>query len=168
MELILFRHGVAETREEFVKKNLDDPLRPLTLKGRKKVQKVGMRLRDWLPKVDVIVSSPFARARQTAEILSQIYFETKVLEAPELVPQSPSQAFCKWLKVHGPDYNRIVAVGHEPHLSTFASYLLAGKPESFLTLKKGGLLCLELESFEQATPGSAELLWLLPPKFVAD
>lgn len=93
MELIIMRHGLAEDREEFNRKNSEDSLRPLTLKGRKKTQKVAMKLRDLIDEVDVIVSSPFTRARQTAEIVSQIFIETKVVEAAELVPSSPPQAF---------------------------------------------------------------------------
>lgn len=168
MELILFRHGLAGDREEFAKKNLDDHLRPLTLKGRKRVQKFAIRMTDWVPEVDLIVSSPFVRARQTAEILTQIYFETKVVEAAELTPQSPPAAFAKWLKVHGREYKRIIAVGHDPQLSSIASHLLAGKNEPFLGLKKGGALALEMESFEQAQSGAAQLSWLVPPKFILD
>lgn len=168
MELILFRHGIAEDREDFAKKNLDDHLRPLTLKGRKRVQKVGIKLRDWISEVDMIVSSPFTRARQTAEILSQIYFETPVVEAAELVPQSPAPAFLKWLRAHARDCSRVVMVGHEPHMTSFASYLLAGKSDSFLDLRKGGVMCLELESFSQADIGTAELLWLIPPRMIIE
>ncbi len=168
MELILFRHGIAEDREDFAKTNQDDHLRPLTFKGRKRVQKMGMKLADWIPEVELIVSSPYTRARQTAEVLSQIYFETPVIEAPELVPQSPCGAFLKWLKVHGREHSRLIVVGHDPQLSAFASYLLAGKTEGFIDLKKGGVLCLELESFEHAQAGAAQLLWLLSPKLVLD
>ncbi len=166
MELILVRHAIAEEREVFAKKNQDDHLRPLTLKGRKKMQKMAMALTDWVGDVDLIVSSPYVRARQTAEILSQIFFETPVVEASELVPQSPSNAFLKWLKLHAREHKKVIAVGHEPQLSCFASFLTAGKSASFMQLKKGGALCLELESFAQAQVESAQLLWLLPPKFI--
>lgn len=168
MELLIVRHGIAEVREDFAKKNLGDHLRPLTLKGRKKIQKVGMQICSWMPTVDLIISSPFVRARQTAEILAQIYFGTTVVEAPELVPQSPPTAFLKWLKAHARDHNRVVVVGHEPQLSCFASFLLSGKSDSFIDIKKGGALCLELESFDISQAGTAELLWLLPPKFIKD
>lgn len=167
MELIIIRHGNAEEREEFAKKGLEDQLRPLTLKGRKRMQKIFIQLRDQVKGFDAIVSSPFTRARQTAEILSQIYFETKVLEAPELVPQSPPQAFTKWLRTQGRNYKRIAVVGHEPHLSIFVSYLLAGKQHSFIDLKKGGIIGLEIESFEQVEAGGAQLLYSIPPKFFA-
>lgn len=168
MELILMRHGIAEDRAEFAKKNLEDHLRPLTLKGRRRCQQVSMRLRDWMDDIELIVSSPFTRARQTAEIASQIFMETKVIEAAELVPSSPPQAFCRWLNAHGDEHQKILAVGHEPHLSTLASFLLAGRQESILELKKGGLLSLKLSSFRTAVPNSAELLWLIPPRFIID
>lgn len=166
MELIIFRHAIAEEREDFQKKGLEDNLRPLTLKGRKKMQKVCVFLRDYLEEIDVIVTSPLTRARQTAEIISQIYFDTKVVETPELFPQSPPQAFLKWLRVQGRNYKRIAIVGHEPHLSAFTSYLLAGKPESFIDFKKSGVIGLEMESFAQAEAGSAQLMYYLPPKFI--
>lgn len=168
MELIIIRHAVAEEREDFAKKGQEDQFRPLTLKGRKRMQKVCVRMRDYVKSFDVIVSSPFTRARQTAEIVSQIYFETKVIETPELVPQSPPQAFLKWLRTQGRNYKRIVIVGHEPHLSSFASYMLSGKTESFIDLKKSGIIALELESFAQAEAGSAQLLYSIPPKFLTE
>lgn len=168
MELIIIRHGLAEVREEFAKKGLEDQFRPLTLKGRKKMQKVCMRLRDHIKNLDLIVSSPYTRARQTAEIVSQIYFETKIVEAPELVPQSPSPAFLKWLRTQGRNYKRIAIVGHEPHLSTFTSYLLTGKTENFIDLKKGGIIALKVGSFADIQAGKTELLYSIPPKFLTD
>lgn len=168
MELIIIRHAVAEEREDFAKKGQEDQLRPLTLKGRKRMQKVAVKLRDYVKNFDVIVTSPFTRARQTAEIMSQIYFETKVIEVPELVPQSPPPAMLKWLRTQGRNYKRIAIVGHEPHLSAFASYLLSGKAESFIDLKKSGIIALEMESFAQAEVGRAQLLYAIPAKFLAD
>lgn len=168
MELIIIRHAVAEDRADFIKKGLEDHLRPLTLKGRKRMQKVCVRLQDYVKDLDLVVSSPLTRARQTAEIVSQIYFDTKVVEAPELVPRSPPQAFLKWLRTQGRSYRRIAIVGHEPQLSSFASYLLTGKPESFIDLKKSGVIALKLESFAAAEAGLAQLLFAIPPKFLID
>jgi len=168
MELILMRHGIAEDREEFLKKNQEDHVRPLTLKGRKRVQKIAMQLCNWYSEVDLIVSSPFTRARQTAEIVSQIFMDTKVIEAAELVPSSPPQAYMRWLRSHGDEHKRVVAVGHEPQLSVLASFLMADQMEPFLEIKKGGLLCLEIESFKNIAPGTAKLLWLVQPRHIID
>ncbi|QLY24605.1 SixA phosphatase family protein [Bdellovibrio sp. HCB185ZH] len=164
MEIIIVRHALAEEREDFAKKGLEDQFRPLTLKGRKRMQKVCMRMKDFIKDVDVIVTSPFTRAAQTAQILSQFYPGKKVIEIPEMVPQSPPQALLKWFRTQGRNHKKIMIVGHEPHLSVFASYMLTGKAESFIDLRKSGVLSLELESFAQANAGGAELMYSIPPK----
>lgn len=165
MELVIIRHAIAEEREDFAKKGLEDHLRPLTLKGRKKMQKICTQAKDHIKTFDVIVTSPFLRARQTAEIISQVYSGIKVFEAPELVPHSAPQAFIKWLRTQGRNYKRIAVVGHEPHLSTLASYLISGKLESFIDLRKSGIIGIELETFSQAEAGHGHLLYAIPPKF---
>jgi len=168
VELYIIRHGIAVEREDFKKKGLEDHFRPLTLKGRKRMQKVAIRLRDFVEDIDVLISSPLVRARQTAEILSQIYFDLEIIEAAELVPQSPPQAFVKWLRVHGRSYKKIAIVGHEPHLSNLASYLLSGEEGSFIDLRKSGVLCLEIEDFATTEPGSSQLVFSVPPRMLAD
>ncbi|HEY8270723.1 MAG TPA: phosphohistidine phosphatase SixA [Pseudobdellovibrionaceae bacterium] len=168
MELILMRHGLAEDREEFAKKNLEDSARPLTMKGRKRTQKVAIQLRDWMEDMDLIVTSPFVRARQTADLVSQIFIDTPVVEAAELVPTSLPQSFKRWLRSHGEDHKRIMAVGHEPHLSALASFLMANQLEPLLEIKKSGVLCLNIESFKEIAPGSAKLLWLVQPRQMVD
>lgn len=164
MEIIIVRHALAEEREDFAKKGLEDQFRPLTLKGRKRMQKVCMQMKDFIKDVDVIVTSPFTRAAQTAQILSQFYPGKKVIEIPEMVPQSPPQALLKWIRTQGRNHKRIMIVGHEPHLSVFASFMLTGKAESFIDLRKSGILSLEIESFAQADAGGAELMYSIPPK----
>lgn len=164
MEIVIVRHALAEEREDFAKKGLEDQFRPLVLKGRKRMQKVCMRMKDFVKDVDAIVTSPFTRAAQTAQILAQAYPGAKVLEIPEMVPQSPPQALLKWIRTQGRNYKRIMIVGHEPHLSVFASFMLTGKAESFIDLRKSGILSLEVETFAQANPGGAELMYSIPPK----
>lgn len=133
------------------------------------MQKVAIRLRDLIEEVDLIVTSPYIRARQTADILLETFPRTRVMEAPELVPQSPPQAFLRWLKAHARDRRAVMAVGHEPQLSVFASYLLCGKSESLLELKKSGALCLEVDESEEGLEAfAAELQWLLPPRIWVD
>ena len=162
------RHGIAEERESFVKKNLEDHLRPLTLKGRKRVQMVSMQLRDWIDEVELIVTSPFVRARQTAELAAQIFLDSKIVEAAELVPSSPPQAFKRWLHGHGDEHDRIIAIGHEPQLSVLATFLMTSQVEPILDIKKGGILSLHIPSFKTVAPGTAKLNWLIQPKHIID
>lgn len=170
VQLILIRHGVAQEREEFQKKvKLDDAFRPLTLKGRKRLEKItGLMKRRWVKDFDMIISSPYTRARQSAEIVSQIYSEQRIVECAELVPQSPPQAFVKWLKSQNFRGNTFAIVGHEPNLSLLCTYLLAGNEYAFLQFKKSGLMCLEVDMLKSLGPSSAQLQWFVSPKMVLD
>ncbi len=163
MHLVLVRHAPAEEKEEFAKKNIGDQFRPLTEKGKKRMQKVAEKLFELNPKVDLIVTSPYVRARESANILNTL-FKTSLKEAVELVPQSTSTAFLRWLRAHGGDSQQIVVVGHEPHLSTMISYLISGQPYSFIDMKKSGVACLEIENLKNLNPGDAILKYLVPPK----
>lgn len=168
MQLILIRHGIAQDRKEFAEAtNLEDSFRPLTLKGRKKMQKIALELKAWVPNSDLIVSSPYLRAKQTAKIVGRVFNREHIKEASELVPHCPPNMFLQWLRAHGKSHQTIIAVGHEPQMSALASYLMTGKTESILMLKKSGLACLQFSSWADLEPGVAELVWLIQPRQIA-
>ncbi|GIL16436.1 MAG: phosphohistidine phosphatase SixA [Oligoflexia bacterium] len=165
MKLILFRHGLAVEREAFFLKNPDDSQRPLVPKGRARTRMMGQILQKRLAKVDMVVTSPYLRSLETAKILGQILKPTSFHESVELIPSGPPQAFAAWLKSKAGAATTIVAVGHEPQLSLFATWSLSGYLESFIELKKSGAICLAVENFEEYGPKSAELKWHLQPQF---
>jgi phosphohistidine phosphatase len=166
MRIILFRHGLAIERDAFILQKKDDALRPLVEKGKERTRKMAKVLKEQLPEVHLLVTSPFVRAQQTAEILREILKPKRIAESLDLVPTAPPQAFAQWLKLHAKDALTVVVVGHEPQLTVFASWLLGGQMDSFIDLKKSGVICLELENFETVGPRTAEMRWALPPKFV--
>ncbi len=168
IQLIFIRHAIAQERAEFQKKTkLDDAFRPLTSKGRNRHERMmGIMKKRWAKDIDLVISSPYTRARQSAEIISQMYDDKKVVECSELVPQSPPQAFIKWIKSQNFRGNTFVVVGHEPNLSLLITYLLAGSEYTFLELKKSGILCLEVDMLKSLGPSSAQLQWFLAPKMV--
>jgi len=166
MKLILFRHGAAIDREIAILQNMEDSQRPLTDKGRERTEKMAKALKDWEEKIDLIVTSPLVRAQQTAEILNRTLKIKTSVQCAELFPSAPPQAFAQWLKSQSNHSTCVLAVGHEPQLSVFASWALAGVVETFLDLKKSGMVCLEFESFEQITAKSAELSWMVQPKLL--
>ncbi len=168
VQLILIRHSLAQERDEFQKKaKMDDAFRPLTMKGRKRLQNIsGFMKKRWVKQLDLVISSPYTRARQSAEIISQVYDELKIVECAELVPQSPPQAFVKWIKSQNFKGSSFAIVGHEPNLSLLATYLLAGNEYAFLEFKKAGLMCLEVDMLKGLGPSSAKLQWLIAPKLI--
>jgi phosphohistidine phosphatase len=155
MKLLVIRHGPAGDAEKWRAEGRDDRLRPLTPDGKDDMRQVAAGLATMIPQVDVLLSSPLIRASQTAQIVADEY-HCKIETTDALLPEKDSEATLRELKTR-PEQT-IGVVGHEPHLSAFITFLLAGKPESFIDLKKGGACLLELES---AAPGSATLQWLL-------
>jgi phosphohistidine phosphatase len=78
-----------------------------------------------------------------------------------LAPGASYKNLIRFLNKHK-DSNSIALIGHEPFLSGFASYCLSNNEDSFLALKKGGALMLEIET--TLKPGNCRLSWLMEPK----
>jgi phosphohistidine phosphatase len=169
MLLFIIRHATAEEREEFAKKNTDDSLRPLTPKGKKKLQKMILSLEKEFDKLDLVVTSPYLRAKQSAQIVSDLTEGTKIVESAELVPHAPPQSLVKWLKTNCGGYKKVAVVGHEPHISSFASYVLSGNAnESFIEIKKSSVALIDIGNFEDFTPSKSKLQWLASARVLID
>ena len=162
MELLIVRHGPAEDRARWRKTGRPDAERPLTKDGRRKTKAAARGMAELMRGVDVVAFSPWARAAQSAEFVSAA-FAAKAVECPELIPDRPVAGLLAWLG--GRTEKRVALIGHEPHLSRFASWLLTGREASVLSLKKSQALLLSLET---ASPGRATLLWSVPPRILRD
>jgi phosphohistidine phosphatase len=153
MNLLIIRHGIAEDGE-----GIEDAQRQLTRQGRKRMKQSARTLRKLVPHIDVAATSPLVRAAQTGEILASRY--EGLVPAP-IAPLSPGKspiALLHWVQKQ-PAAATIALVGHEPALSTFASWMLTGLQESFIELKKGSACMLQLDGEIRA--GRAKLQWLL-------
>lgn len=161
MKFLIIRHAIAEEKESFEKSGRDDSLRPLTGRGKKKMKKSIDGLKEILKKIDLILTSPFTRAEQTADLLRKGYPGSKKVIVSELRPSVSPASLLRWLRDRRlPD--SVAIVGHEPQLSRFASKLLTGKEASILLLEKGGICCVEFSDKIDFNKGS--LLWLLQPR----
>jgi phosphohistidine phosphatase len=158
MELLIVRHGPAGERETWRARGRSDTERPLTKDGRRKARAAALGLARVLDGVDLVATSPWTRAAQTAELLAEA-FGAKAAEFPELIPDRRFEDLLARLKTLRE--RRVALVGHEPHLSRFVSWLLTGRDHSLLRLKKSQALLLELKI---PAPGAAELVWSLPPR----
>ena len=160
MRVLVIRHAIAEDRDAFAKTGREDGARPLTKEGRAKMREGAAGLVQLMPKLDVLATSPLARAIETAEIIAHAYGGLRVVQAAQLTPTKPVNALLHWLQGQ-PSAATVAVVGHEPHLGVFASWLLTGLQESFIEPKKGSACLLEFESDVKA--GRAKLLWALKP-----
>lgn len=156
MKLLLLRHAVAGDRAAFAATGKEDRLRPLTDDGRKKMRRIADALVGLLPELALIATSPFVRCRESAELLARAYPERPVLsELAELAPAGSPAALLKFLQAQK-SLPAVACVGHEPNLSQFASWLLAGRDKSFLELRKEAPACsISPAAWRPATPPSS-------------
>ncbi|HEU4719969.1 MAG TPA: phosphohistidine phosphatase SixA [Gemmatimonadaceae bacterium] len=153
VELLVIRHGVAEEREAFAATGKDDALRPLTKEGRWKMERVARGLRHVLPSLDVVATSPFTRAAQTAKIVAASYPDVAVERLDALTPEARPRTFLAWLRERAAD-DRVAIVGHEPHLGSLVYWFLTGDfAEGRITLRKGGACLLSFDAKPQAGKG---------------
>lgn len=159
MKLLLIRHAIAEEREDFAKTGKDDRLRPLTDEGRKKMKQAAKGLREIVPEIDLLATSPLTRAAQTGAIVDSTYGGLKEVEIEELAPGAAPNDFLRWLRKQ--KAGTIAAVGHEPSISLLLSWFLTGTEKRLYSFRKGGACLLEFPG--ELGAGTATLLWALTP-----
>ncbi|HEY9148691.1 MAG TPA: histidine phosphatase family protein [Gammaproteobacteria bacterium] len=160
-QLLVLRHAIALEREKAAAQGMSDGERPLTDKGRRRMEQAASALGSLFDRPALLLSSPLLRARQSAEILAAHYRNPTLLMSHELAPDQPPQRLLKALQKQQPA-GQLVIIGHEPQLSTLIALLLCGESHPFITLKKGGAALLEFA--QGIDSGSATLSWLLQPK----
>ncbi len=158
MEIIILRHGPAGEREDWAKTGRADSERPLTVDGRRRVRGAARGLAALAGRVDLVATSPWTRARQTAEIAAK-ELGAPLAETSLLLPHRSPSSLAKWLS--GLKNERIVLVGHDPHLSKVIGWFLTGDERGYVALKKGQAALLETAKAEGAR---ATLLWSVPSK----
>ncbi len=165
MNLFILRHGIAVERDPV--SFPDDSRRPLTLKGEDRVRLICDAMQALELSFDRILSSPYRRASQTAEIVATALTLKKVLEyRDELIPEGEPKGLIRYINQLKPMPENLLLVGHEPHLSGLVSQLISGEPRAAIDLKKGGLAKLETQAPLRLGP-CATLAWLLTPKQLA-
>ena len=126
MELILWRHADAEDAGP-----AGDLARNLTRKGRAQAERMAAWLRPRLEGRWLLVSSPAARATQTAAALG--------LECEVRPRLGPSHGAAELLREAGrPAADRVIVVGHNPTLGEAAAQLL-GAGASEVAFRKGAI-----------------------------
>jgi len=157
VDLYVVRHAAAYGRDP--DRWPDDSRRPLTPEGEEEFRRTARGLARIASRADAVLSSPYLRAWQTAQILSELDSWPAPEPSPVLEPTLPPQKAALALE----DYTGTVAVvGHRPGLHELAAYLLTGEADGLeIGLEKGGVACI---SFDGAVePGAGELRWLLTP-----
>ncbi len=159
MELYLMRHGIAEDGEP----GTQDSERRLTPEGKTRAAAILKLARRTGVKPDLILSSPYLRALQTARIAQQeLSVAESILEFPALVPYGSPEDTWKQLRDYA-QFSSLLLTGHEPQISHLIAYLL-NSPALLVEVKKAAIIRIDLVS-TGATPRGV-LRWMLVPAMV--
>jgi phosphohistidine phosphatase len=159
-ELYLIRHAIAEERGDSWP---DDAKRPLTEDGTEKMRKAARGLARLGVRFDVILTSPFVRTRQTADIVAAAFEDRPpIVTVESLVPGGSIQSVLSDLERQA-RHSRVALVGHEPGIGELAARLAGARyPIEF---KKGSLCRIDVKTFP-AGPG--KLRWFLTTKILRE
>lgn len=156
MDLYLLRHAHAGNAAAWTG---DDAERPLSAKGRQQAERLARFLTQIGLKLDVVVTSPKVRARQTAEPVAAALGVDHV--ADERLAGHLDETLLEAV-IEDAGGERVMLVGHDPDFSELAASLSGARD---LPLKKGALARFELS--RPLEPGAAVLRWLIPPDLLA-
>jgi len=161
VEIWLLRHAKAEEGQPAT----PDEERALTPGAREKMRSAAREIARLEPKLDAILTSPLLRARQTAEPVARaLSLEGAVFETDALSPDADPKDILR--EIEKRRLGRVLAVGHMPHLGKLLGYLLTGRSNTLVEIKKGALARVEFEGETPKPPGTLTLL--LTSKALAD
>jgi len=159
--LYVLRHGIAITRGD-PGYPLDSD-RPLTSKGIKKMRQIASGIRRLDVEFDVILTSPYRRALETAFVIGREYKRGETIQTtPALKPEVLPEEVVRTLQDKYASCRNLLLVGHEPQLSALISTLTSGSAGARPLMKKGGLCKLQIDKLQIGK--CATLMWLLTPK----
>ena len=157
MEIWLLRHAAAEDQSDSGR----DSDRTLTEDGHRRAREVARGLAELEPGIELILTSPFARARQTAEPVARaLRLGGKLRETSALEPSSDPEDVLE--EVRAEKAEAVLLVGHEPHLGALLGRLVAGRPGLEIPMRKASVARLSWSG-----SGAATLRSLLPAKVLA-
>lgn len=153
------RHAVAAERGSAWP---DDNVRPLTPDGASKFRKEVEGLAAFGVEIDIILTSPLVRCRQTADLLAAgLPGKPRVQAIDALAPGAGHSAVIAEV-ARIAKRPRIALVGHEPDMGVLAARLIgARKPIQF---RKGAVCRIDLDSLPPGGPG--QLRWFATPRML--
>ena len=155
MNIFLIRHGKAEPASP-AKKDID---RELTEEGISIINRSAGFWKNRIISFDFIITSPFKRAVQTAEIIAELMnYKNDLIIDNVLSPGSSTRSVIQLAEVLNGD--NIAFVGHQPDMSYHISSLVCN---SQLNLKFSPASIAKISFKGNPNPGKGTLEFLLPP-----
>jgi phosphohistidine phosphatase len=160
MELYLLRHGLSEERGATGR----DADRTLTPEGIAKLQRVLDLARDAGVRPSLILSSPYARAKQTAEIAARtLDYRGKVLHSAAFAPHSSPFKAWEEVRAHDGEASLLVAA-HEPLLSSTVAWF-AGSTREMIRFVPAAMVRIDFAALGPHPEGV--MRWMISPELVS-
>jgi phosphohistidine phosphatase len=157
MEIYILRHGIAEEGRA----GQADADRRLTPEGKDKLRRILSRARIAGVRPELILSSPYKRAMETAALAAEeLEVKSPILETRALTPTERPEAVWEEIRLHK-DAAQLLLAGHEPQLSALVCYLIGARAGA-VELKKGAIARVDAASLGPRPDGV--LIWLLTAK----
>ncbi|MDR1990592.1 MAG: phosphohistidine phosphatase SixA [Acidobacteriaceae bacterium] len=158
-ELYLIRHAIAETRGD---QWPDETKRPLTDEGKASMRQAAHGLVCLGVTFDIVLASPYVRARQTAEIVANACADRPaIVTVDSLTPDGTVQGVLRDLAAHTAA-TRMALVGHAPFIGELAAQLTGLRRP--LEFKKGAVCRIDITTISPA--GLGVLRWFISPKLL--
>lgn len=155
MNIYLIRHGQAEKSSE----RKPDEKRELTSDGRIEVKNSAELWKQYINKIDIILSSPLTRAIQTAEIIKGIFnLDFEILKETTLLNGGLTEDLLNVVNAYGKEDT--VLVGHQPDMATHISRII-GYTEINLKIPPATIAKIFFRS--NLIMGEGKLEFLIPP-----
>ena len=161
MRLYIVRHGIAIDRED--PKCPPEAERYLTEEGVEKTKQVAEAVAALGIQADLMFSSPYVRATQTAAIFASEleYSKQKIRRTDSLLPGAEPGAFLREL-AREKDVSTVLCFGHAPHVDGLLAAAV-GASRHITSMKKAGVALVELK---RLSPPNGQLVWLITPKLI--
>jgi len=162
MRLYIVRHAIASPHGT---PGVQEDDRALTDEGVQKMREAaaGLRALDYIP--EMVLSSPLLRARQTAELLLEVFgkgIELKITHS--LTPSGSRQELYRELAIYDKKVKAVMLVGHQPSLGEIAGEIAWGSADHYVEFKKGGVCAIDLDSVRGIPKG--KMVSLLTPSIL--
>jgi phosphohistidine phosphatase len=161
MHLYIVRHGIAIDRDD--PKCPSEAERYLTEEGVEKTKQVAKGIAALELHADLMISSPYVRAMQTAAIFGAAldYPKQKIRSTDSLLPGAEPGAFLREL-AREKNASFVFCFGHAPHVDALLATSV-GAQHHITSMKKAGVALVELR---RLSPPSGQLVWLATPKLI--
>jgi phosphohistidine phosphatase len=161
MRIYVVRHGAAIDRDD--PKCPPEAERYLTPEGIEKTKQVARGVAELGYTADLLMSSPYLRAMQTAEIFAPAlgYAKQKIRRTDLLLPGADAGLLFREL-ARDKDSSEVFLFGHGPQVDDIIALALGARRDC-TALKKSGVALIELQ---RVAPPNGKLLWLAPPKLL--